>query len=592
MTARRHLLVVAAQRPAMPRLDQLDRAARALHDVLAHDEIGACAPGLADGRALLEGEFTAEHVREIVAVAVTHAAREKATLVVALLGELTGVDVPKLLNRAASRHGVRGVLAIVDTWSPDVLSPARQPRLGLMMTSSDYQNAFRLTFGLSRLLENGILEARRNLDIPAMVTEVRAVEGADVVDIAHQDDSEAFWLARNRGYSLGYQLGRAPSVVGRPGRAELAVALKDRFDGVDYTPERLYELWQKLGREPRTPAVLRATHVLDTLLVAARTSSLLHRVLTGALSTSRLRRAAPVAVADGEDVADVVERVALEHPAVEGSCRAQLARFVVKLAAFDNRLDDPQLLEWAQAVSAVKAFKEAEKAELERREPRRLWLIVSLHASTTGLWPEELETWLLRDGVLETHDRLSCEPTKAGVELVLTDVITKAGKHASELRTPLKRVDVAAPTELLVHWKPDNATLRWSDRLSPPRGHKWMLVTARRCLDNINFFAGGAPVDWLDEQDTRDLAGLVRKLASGDYERAIALKRPDPDPRLLWTLLTHIPVVLWPESVAADRRLRRALDEGWDSVPDGLRAVWDDEEWLDFCQRYQRGTRS
>lgn len=129
-------------------LIRLEEAAAGLYAALADASLGACEPGLPDGRAaLVAGDgLTSRALLDTVDEAIGHAAEHRATLVLAFLGHgfaagrtstlhlmcadstedlrHGAVNVAELLVRAVDHPGVNGVLGIVDTCNAAGAPPA------------------------------------------------------------------------------------------------------------------------------------------------------------------------------------------------------------------------------------------------------------------------------------------------------------------------------------------------------------------------------------------------------------------------------------------------------------------------------------
>jgi hypothetical protein len=665
MTGRRHLLVVASQCELMAQLTLLEDAAAELHRVLSDPALGACEPGLPDGRSLRVGTLAADQVRSEIRAAVDHAARHQATLVLALLGHgfvpgntndlhmmvsgsregdtLSSISVSAIFEDAADRLGLNGLVGLVDTCSAAGAIPgtnrllqgnrAGRTRLAMLMAAAVQQSAvdFRFTRGLAALLRAGVLGADQFLDVTTAHKElVRSEDGIQLVKLDYDGalPGPSLWLGHNR---------RHGSTVGVAGRDALAEALAKltppRPVPVEWTVTALREIQRALSSAPETLATVRAARILDSLLVAMRTTDLLQSLFQESLDTPRLRRAMAAAgvvlpasaYPATDDVTELIERVCLRYPAADQTCRAQVARFVMALVASVRKpFDHPEIMAWAKAVNATIQVNDAARWARTLTETKRLRLIVSLHASSTGDWPELVESWLLLDGKLDDDGRrrIPCTADKAGVEAAIVDVVDAAEERSRLLQLKLERIDVAVPSRLLLEWQPEKVergewigtdftvVMRWSGRLNPPKDVQRLIRSTSRRLDNIEAHVGGAPVDWLHHDDLHDLQALREKLVRGTFQGAVALDRhPAHGERLFSLLLAHIPIVLWPQPTC-DHLLvdRDCLDVCWDRMPDELivayrrewqdetaeplaswRAIWDDKEWLDFCQAYQRG---
>jgi hypothetical protein len=666
MTEPRHLLVLASQCERMAPLALLESAATELHGVLADPALGACLPGLRDGRSLCVGTLVAEQVRAEVREAVEYAESAGATLVLALLGHgfvpgnandlhmmvsgsregdtLSSVSVSRLFADAVDRLGSNGVIGIVDTCSaagaiPDLGrllqgNAAGRTRIALLMAAAVQQSAveFRLARGLAGLLSDGVLGADRFLDVPLLHQELRrSAVGHRLVRLDYDGSfpGAPLWLGHNRRHES--------STVSSSGRTALREALT-RLTPPCASPATwsiadLDGLQNELAARAETPATAWALRVVDSLLVAMRTTVLLQSLLPDVLDTPRLRRAmatagvsiAAAATTATDDLTAIVERVALAYPALDKTCRPQVARFVMALVgAAGKPFDPPEITTWARSINATVQVNDAAGWARQHSQTKRLRLIVSLHASNTGDWPELLETWLLLDGKLDDDGRrrIPCTADKAGVEKAIVAALDLAEERADLLGLRLDHVDIAVPSKLLLEWQPEKiergqwigtdftVVMRWSERLNPPKEMRRLNRRATHRLEDIDAYVGGPPVDWLDHLDVRDLPTLREKLVRGRYRRAIALdRRPQHGERLLSLLLAHVPILLWPQPTW-DHPIEdhACLDVCWDRLPDELilayrrewrdegdepiaklRAVWDDKEWLDFCRSYQGG---
>lgn len=675
MTTRRHLLVVASQCARMAPLPLLERAVRNLCGVLEDPELGACVPGLPDGRSRSAGPLV-EDVRAEIRVAVEYAATHRAMLVLVLLGHgfvpgktndlhmmvadsregdpFGSVSVSTVFRDAANRLGLNGVIGIVDTCSAAGAIPeiggllqgnaGGRARVAMLMAAAVQQSAveFRLADGLARLLRDGVLGGGRFLDVHTMHNELtRAPSGSRIVKFDYDGAvlGSPLWLGLNRRH--------AAATVGTPGRTALADALAkltpSHAGPPEWTDAALRDLQKELADVPQTPGTAWTLRILDSLRVAMRTTDLLHEVVPEALDTPSLRRAMAAAGVSfpgaaksaATDVAELVERISLWYPVSDETCREQVARFVMALVGDSaTPFDLPEITKWAKAIKATIQVNDAARWAGQLTEEKRLRLIVSLHASTTGDWPETVETWLLLDGRLDDdgHHRIPCTSDKPGVEAAVVDAVDAAEQRADLLRLRLDRIDVAVPTKLLLEWQPEKVVrgewigtdftvvMRWSERLHPTKEVQRLHRSATRRLQYIDTHVGGAPVDWLDHTDTHNLRTLSDKLVRGNYDGAVALDRHPPHgERLFSLLLAHVPIVFWPQPTCEHPLAEHdCLDVCWDRMPDELivayrrewrdertaatdasaatdavaqlRAVWDDKEWLDFCQAYRRGT--
>ncbi|WP_149549177.1 caspase family protein [Streptomyces marokkonensis] len=674
MTASRLLLIVAPQNAAMGHLDQLEGAAQTLADLLQQEHLGYCSPALADEGALLYGAaVTQTRIETAVRTAARRAGDVGATLILAFLGhgmapqgrpELymmgadaqpdvlgSAVNVGHLLVQAAEQPGVNGVIGLVDTCHaagavPDVKALVAgvrggRTRLSLLMASGAEQEAYDLVFTreLTKLLRQGIPGAGEHFEVSALRDKLRhTVLGQDIVSLEHDGDHFAvhdLWLAHNpRGTGAD---GPGPGLLG-------AEDLRSALDAIGLAaawpePWSLHELDRvrydmhaiKESGVGGLPALVhRALHVVDGLRICLVTQSFLTSWVDSKLTTQRLRKALPLLPADAYALVsdatgtallrDLLELLVLRAPRVGDSRTALLTRFVVALGS-DAGLDlcSPGVTAWADACGARIELNDAQEELLRGQTARRLRLVVSLHATVADDWPESLSLWLLDGGTVCERAEIACAPTQTAVEAKLAQAVAWARKHARPRQAPLRHVDVAVPTSLLLRWRPEetdfgvrlgvnhDVVVRWSMRLNPPAHLWWINDHARAGLEQMSTCAAKAPVDWLAEQDAAQAADLAEQLRAGRYTRAVAFShRPAHLKQAMELLLAYVPVLLWPDS---DRRFspteRALLDMVWDRLPTelaqayrrrwqggsvepsdrlaDLRTVWHDLEWLDFC---------
>jgi hypothetical protein len=675
MMSRRHLLVVASQCQNMRRLRRLDEAAHSLVDTFLDATGGACDAALPDGRSLLSGELTSGEITEAVEAAIRHASRREATLVLALLGHgfvaggstrlyfmgynsheqvrLDAVDVQSLLLSAVDHVGVDGVIGVIDTCMAagavppmgDVLAGSRsgRTRLALLLAAGVTQEAYdlRVARGLADVLRSGVPDAGPLLDMGQVLVALRQrAGGQDIAGFGYEGDSlvrTGLWLGHNRLHVVG----GARTLVGPLGSVQLNRALRaldpTGIESKCQDAASLQELRRELANGAATPERIRAMRTVEILQVTSSAVAFLRRWMPHALSTATLRRA--VAALDYGRVArpvtqqnidlatevDFVEYVALRRTGVTDPYQAVLTKFVVALAqGADMELDAPELRDWMGSIGANVYGNDAIAAFQADRAEQRLQLVISL-ASLTGGWPDVLDVWLLCDGSLSQREEFYCQPDQPGVEAALADAVAWAEDHAADLGLKLRRVDVAVPTELLLCWRPEevvygtrlgfdyDVTTRWSQRLFPPAELRWINNHAINRLAQIGAYPPGARVEWLPEQETRELGELHQRLRDGRYACAIGLTyHPGNDARLMDLLLAYTPILLWPQSDAGFPSEKRECVVGcWERLPQeflvayrqrwraqahepiaDLRAVWDDRDWLEFCRslRHSRTT--
>ena len=664
---RRHVLVVAVQSKSMPKLGRLQDAALLLRDAFLDQNIGDCQPGLPDNECLLHGELPTATIEAAVKAAIGHAADKGATLVLAILGHgfiagtdptlylmgrdsLEGVrdsavDIGKLLVEAADRPGVKGVIGIIDTCTAAGAQPrsaelatgtlSGQTRLSLLMASAIDQPAYdmNLARNLADLLRTGLAGIGPLLHLTEVITKLRATaDGQNLVSFAYDGDpyAEPLWFAHNRSSES------SASSLGQSGTAELLNALKamdpDREVPITWDTAALHDLRKELSSMAMSPARTRAERIVDSLHTAQKTISFLRSFMAAELNTPRLRRALatvssphelPITrVGDGSLITEVdaVEHVALAYPRAEGSCRRQMAHFVLELADDAGLdLDAPELHDWAASIGAIVALNDARSARGERLAERRLRLIVSLHYALAGDWPETLGAWLLYDNEFYQHKDFDCTPDQSGIEAGLIEAVDWAEDNAGELEAPLRRIEIAMPTNILMRWRPEeveygqrlgvnyDVLTRWSLRLEPLAAVRRINRNAERRLKEIAALTEGGRINWLASAQVSDTARLREEFRVGRYAGAIGLLDDPGESNALFELLLYfVPILLWPQTLSLRPEHCQRVDSCWNLLPTrfltayrarwrseeadlmaDLRAVWDDEDWLKFCRSLQ-----
>ncbi|HET6355899.1 hypothetical protein [Streptomyces sp.] len=659
----------------MNRLKSLQQAATGLYEVLADPSLGACESGLPAGHnALVTGDdVTSAQITDLVGEAIRYAAQSRAVLVLAFLGHgfapggtstlhLMGADstedirdrsvnVSELLTAAADHPHVAGVLAIVDTCHAagappavhDLVAGARngRTRLALLMASSLNQSAVDLSFsrGLTDLVRAGVASAGATLDV-ALARSVLDVSlgGQSVTGFLYEGGGAsggAVWIARNartREALLG-------GLGGKLAHEELteALAAVDPRIALPHASSDLRSILacrEELLGHPPSAARARALRAVDGLLIAVRTVEFIRTWIGGDLTTDMMRHALhtmlaaegrlPAADPHLTDVG-IIDELTFNHPASEGDGRRTLARFVTLLGqACGKDLQDPGLRSWGQRIEAPVEVNDAIAYAARRENSQRLSLVVSLHSSLTGDWPEMLDGWLLLDGAMLHHEQFpSGTADRKGTESAVEEAVLWAEEHARTLALPLKRLDLAVPSGLLLAWRPEEAgvalllgvrydvRLHWSSRLTPDAVLRSIESVVAERWEAISGCDAGAPVDWLAHEDLADPHVLRGHLRNGRYARGIGLTHhPGADARLMELLLAYTPVLLWPHTSDGFPKERHVcLDQNWSAMPGALarayrdrwcgidagdladlRAVWDDQDWLRFCWFFRSAT--
>ncbi|AGL16105.1 hypothetical protein [Actinoplanes sp. N902-109] len=658
MTGRRHALIVATQCRNQGVLSRLGSAAQALRDVLTDASIGACEPGLRDGRVVFDDETsTADQITALVRDAIRYAADRRATLVLAFLGHGTvpgdeptlyymapnslpqdrtlGVNVPVLLTEAADAAGIGGLIALLDTCHAAgavgnaVLTGVRsgEVRYEMLMASGATEEAYDLAFShmLAEVLRRGLTGQPAQLRPESLLAELRR-QSTSPLPVHHRHDGdgsaeEPLWLAHN--LRAGPVASPAPPLLREAlVRAGLSARLPLRLDVAE-----LRDIEKQVTGTGQAAEQARA--VIANLLTAHETAAFLNRTMPDVLNTGAFERALHLArIVDDEEIPTsdeyaLLHHIATRHPMTDSDGRPQVARFVAALVAGRHEADTAAAETWATSTGARTAFNNAVIEFRERSASQRLRLAISLHQTDVGaVWPRAVTAWLYDEtGTVTDKNETECAGTQAGVEEALTDLVDWGAEVAKRADVRLEHIDVALPTFLLTdEWQPEaveyharldehfHVTVRWSDRLRPSGPMRRSIDQATKRLAEVEHSTAIPPVDWLENRDLQDPARLRKRFVDGQFNRAVGLgRRPRGSADILAVVLNFAPIVLWPHTLrelAPDRRT--CLAQVWDKLPDAfpelyrrlrrgdstddtahLRAVWDDDRWLQFCRQFQ-----
>ncbi|MFC8664138.1 hypothetical protein [Streptomyces sp. NPDC057199] len=694
-TTVRHALVVATQCPAVKKhLSTLVTRAEELHTLLTDPEIGACEPSDPDGGpALRSGKVSARQIEDAVRAAARRAHDAGAELVLAFLGHGqtpmgnstlhymaddtraedagSSVEIGKLVADAGDLPGVKGVVTLIDTCHAGAGVPDTKALVGgfglgnnrhsLLMAAAAHQKAYDLDFSreLASLLRNGIpdgSELLRAATLKLELTKPGRIVKQNCEELGRDGDQDAIeelWVALNV-QRPSWTPGRHIGDIGSQDLGEALAAWPGHpAPAGGWSPQTLRALREQAAAAESSGA-LWVRQVADGLLNAGTTVDMVHQWAGRALTTPALRSVAadlnssyeaadpsldalrPPKRTEGTDLL----RYILEHAALGVSATGNpVARLARAVAAIADRCgldpDDEKVDAWARRVGGVVELSDAVTRQAALRQDRTWRLVISLHTARID-WPESLSVWL-RDGERgEHHEEFPCEPTCAGVERRLPEIIAWAWKKVPA-GALLKNIDVVVPAPLLLTWEPEKASvgrsalgaghsvvLRWAGRLAVPGYLTGMNEADRDRLRKLDERrpGDGAPVDWLADGDIRDTGVLAERLRWGVYDRAIGLDhRPPHLAELVETLLAHTPILLWPRTDAdADGRGPECLDACWERLPDrfieayrsrwhaevggparpvrpgdeqladlaGIRAAWHDLDWLDFCRWFEQ----
>jgi hypothetical protein len=374
-------------------------------------------------------------------------------------------------------------------------------------------------------------------------------------------------------------------------------------------------------------AVKELQHDIADLADAAKAAAFIRDWMGSGLTVSHLRRAAatighPVPRHVGGTVEDFLGYLAADYPTHDKTALKTIAEFVVTLAHLTGHdVDDDELVRWAARLKCsehVNAMRARLRAE---RRSTQLRLIVGLHGSLSGHWPDELEGWLLKGSSLVEGGHLIIRTeanSKRGTQNALAEIVAEASRIASAQDFVLARVEIAAPARILWKWQPEcvvfgkrlkvhfDVVPRWIGRMNDSVKAMWLLEQLRyiQSIDD-----GTAPITWLSHGDTCDPAGLTRRFEAGDsaFLKAIGLDHPPRSFKLLELVLKHAPILVWPLDPLEQLPGSLAyIQDRWDQLPslitarrthptitqdarsEAFRVVWDDEDWLEFCLNFTR----
>ncbi|MFD8987128.1 hypothetical protein ACFVZ4_03585 [Streptomyces goshikiensis] len=425
---------------------------------------------------------------------------------------------------------------------------------------------------------------------------------------------------------------------GAPGARYLAGALRRaaatepalavHLDRPSWTREDLARLLTDLAPAPAGPEGIRLRDVARGLALAMDAHAFIAAWMPQAADPAALRRVLLDCVADSARVrphglAEHLDAVALYRPAADPDSRRALLRFVVHLAvAAGVDTADPAFHDWCRAGGYDIAEADRLRQRFRRRaEDARRRLVVHLRGAPAQEWPDTAEAWLLDERGRPTDELpvMPCEPSAAGVAETLCKVL----EWAEDLPglTYLHRVDIALPTRTLLRWRAEEAdvgtrlgahhqvVLHWGERLHPPQHLRRLARQAGYRLRHVEEEGDevyGA-IDWVDPgaADARD--DFEERLRKNEYPGALGLRFvPDGRESLFEALVAQFPILLWPDRTVSEwTAVEEEVRDRWVTLPGGftdayraawtraddappplagLRAVWDDRPWLDFCR--------
>jgi len=667
----RHVLVVGAQCEGGARLEGLEVAARGLHTVLVDPRLGGCVNRGHDSLLIGTG-LGKTQVEEAVAKAAQLAGRAGGALILALLGHgegstgaalhfvtsgernrppLTNVNVTSLLNDALNHPGLNGLVAIVDTClsagavpaAPDVTSGRQKGdvRFSLLFAATAHQPAFdmRLSTELTRLITEGLSGAGEFLKVDDDLLE-RLREripgqqpGWNNFDGGSRG-GDALWLAHNhaafRKGPLGPIARRALQDAGR--RVDHGLLLSTEDEVAAWLKDNAHTIGSGSWG-----AVQRLREVQAELEASRKTLNLVSQVFGSVLTEESLRLVGVLAGLPLDFVRhepprtlrDIVEHAAHHGSTAEGQQRA-LAHMVAAVAHVTGRRGPlpPEVLVWAQDLelaAVVNSRREELNHQPDGDQAPRLVLVL---ADDGGENVVRVDAWLLFGRAVLSSSRFPCGPRDSELQRAMGEAVAWAKPWANIAEQPLQRIDVAAPTLMLLDTAPEEhvvrkqklalnytVTTRWSGLLSPPVGFtvEDMLQVGAQLLASLDDSDCCGP-KWLEGEHLQTVDRLQQHLSNHGFGQHVwalsSLPESDWD-YVAQELLEHTPALVWPrqKDVSNELVIQESVGKHWQALPqqisrayrkhlsgagtsdDGLgplatvRAAWYDKDWHAFCRR-------
>jgi hypothetical protein len=550
----------------------------------------------------------------------------------------SGIDISAFLLEAADRPGIRGVLAVIDTCHAGGGVPSLerlylgvrrgQGTFAVLAGTLAHGDAYDLNLSreLVRLLRRGIPGQASNpvVDVTTASAQLAGRLPGQLVTPSTHGDQEALWIAANLAQVSG------PAITAGPGSEELRDAVTAWRPGLAVPDPAdlsgLSELRSAVKVAESSPQRTRVLHVLDCLHVAQQTKRFLSTWPIPHLTSTSLRRAfaavdggaCGLGAEDGHDLGRTLERVALTTPvSTRVDCRPRVVQYVFELVRETGyRPADESIDGWAQSIGAQVLVTDALAKLGSGQSIMKLRLIVVLSPAEIDDWPESIECWLLNDSTRLDWTSLQCMGRdRTACEATFQQAVNWAFKH-EELGPAPCQIEVAAPASLLLQWWPETCrtprwlgvdhevVLHWSGRIPLGGLH---ISTMRQQLKSMAGPTQATPVDWLDRDDLSNREDLANRLQRGHFVRAIALKTvPANDVGLHTLLLENTPILIWPHGAPTTADHVAAVKDNWYRLPSGftdgyrklwkavraplgdLRAVWDDDAYLEFAAHFPR----
>ncbi|WP_328780187.1 hypothetical protein OHT68_14065 [Streptomyces canus] len=611
-------------------------------------------------------------VESAVEKAAQLARRDGGTLILALLGHgegsggaalhfvtsgkrndppLTNVNVTSLLNDTLNHPGLNGLVAIVDTClsggavpaAPDVTSGRQKGdvRFSLLFAATAHQPAYdmRLSTELTRLIAEGLPGAGKFLKVDDDLMErlgerIRGQQpGRNIFDGGSRV-GDALWLARNhvafRSGPLGPIAKQALQDASRrvdrslllSTEEELVAWLKDNEHttggGSWIAVQRLREVQAELEAGRKTLSVI--SSVFGPVLTEE--SLQLVGVLAG-LPLDFVRQEPP------RTLRDTIEHAAHHGSTADGQQRA-LAHVVAAMAHVTRHRGQlpPEVLAWAQDLELT-AVLNSRLDELNHQpdgdQAPRLVLVL---ADDGGESVVRVDAWLLFGRAVLSRSRFPCGAGHKELKRAMAEAVAWALPWANIAKQPMQRIDVAAPTLVLLDSPPEEhvvrkqklavnytVTTRWSGLLTPPIGVtvEDMLQVGARLLASLDDSDCCGP-KWLQGEHLQTVDHLQQHLSNHGFGQHVwalsSLPESDWD-YVAQELLEHAPALVWPrqKDVSNELVIQASVGKHWQALPQQIshayrthlsgaspsdddlgplatvRAAWHDRDWHAFCLR-------
>ncbi|KUL66758.1 hypothetical protein ADL28_03140 [Streptomyces violaceusniger] len=422
------------------------------------------------------------------------------------------------------------------------------------------------------------------------------------------------------------------------GRDGLAAALRDSVAAIPESDAyRAWPRWSRpdiaqlldmLSRAPQCLERDRLVWLAQGLDLALDAGEFITAWMPRAATEKALRRAL-LACTNGlgdmtpQGLSQHLDAVILRRPACDADGRMALLSFILRLAAEAGiDTEDQAFTNWCRDngydIGMANNLRQELKEQMQGRHQR---LLIHLRGGPGHDWPEEGQAWLLDEttGQRTPSPPLRCAPHADGVAALLGDVLVWADGFLSKGRL-LRRVDIAMPARTLLCWRAEETNVdiklgahhevvvHWGDRMHLPQ-HMQLLArqASHRLRETERQDQACGRIDWVSLNTAYDQSAFEEDLKNNAYPAALGLRfAPIGQEDWFETLLARFPILLWPgEPVPEWTAVEAAVREQWVNLPGGfttayrtawtgrgdappplarLRAVWEDDNWLEFCR--------